>query len=224
MADPFELQGQQIWPTMLFNRKWRDFPKHVDSIIEELYERKNRASANIASGVAVAAKSMDGLYESEFDLFDTDHEGLTALKEWLADTVRQVVSIANGQKIRPDLLRVGFTEAWSHISNEGGYHDAHYHGDCSWCGIFYVRSAQCRPSDGTGAGNGISRFYRPLGSGGLLGDIGNAYLAHNRVDFTPSDGVVVIFPAYLLHSGLPYRGEDDRILIAFNTKTTLLDS
>jgi len=32
------------------------------------------------------------------------------------------------------------------------------------------------------------------------------------------DGLLVLFPSYLLHSGLPYRGGKDRVLIAFNAQ------
>ena len=33
--------------------------------------------------------------------------------------------------------------------------------------------------------------------------------------------MVLLFPSYLLHSGLPYRGAQDRIVIAFNTQVHL---
>ncbi len=204
---------------MVFNRRWDRLDQHVDDIVAYLYHLKSEAKTNIASGVAVTAKSMDGLFESDFELFESENAGIRALRGWIDGTIRQVVSIANGSKVKPDDLQVTFTEAWSHISNDGGYHDAHYHSDCSWCGIFYVRAAQCHATDETGAGNGISRFYSPRGTGGTVSDIGNAYLSHNRMDFTPSDGMLVVFPSYLLHSGLPYRGDEDRILIAFNTQT-----
>jgi hypothetical protein len=29
---------------------------------------------------------------------------------------------------------------------------------------------------------------------------------------------LLLFPAYLWHSGLPYRGEEDRIVLAFNAR------
>lgn len=204
---------------MVFTRRWQDHDRYVDPLCAELYARKDRATAQIESGVAVGAKSMDGLYESDFDLFESSAEPIQALRGWIEETLRQAVSIANGQQRNPDELEVEFTEAWAHISNDGGFHDAHYHGNCSWCGIFYVKAAECRPTDETGAGNGISRFYSPVATGGLIEDYGGKYLNLNRTDFLPQDGFLVLFPSYLLHSGLPYRGTADRVLIAFNTKT-----
>jgi len=118
-------------------------------------------------------------------------------------------------------VRVEFPDSWSHITNDGGFHDAHYHGNCSWCGIYYVQSGDSRGTSASGVGNGISRFYSPIGTGALLNDYGNAYLTSNRIDITPVDGLLFLFPAYLLHSGLPYTGGEDRILIAFNSRSEL---
>ena len=67
----------------------------------------------------------------------------------------------------------------------------------------------------------MSRFYSPIGTGGAFSDYGNAYLSSNRVDITPVDGMLLLFPSYLLHSALPYRGEKDRIVISFNSQVTL---
>ena len=39
------------------------------------------------------------------------------------------------------------------------------------------------------------------------------------VDPPPRDGLLILFPSYLLHSALPYRGERDRIVISFNSCT-----
>jgi hypothetical protein len=41
------------------------------------------------------------------------------------------------------------------------------------------------------------------------------------MDVPPIPGTLVLFPAYLLHSGLPYKGDKDRVLLAFNTTSTL---
>jgi len=55
-------------------------------------------------------------------------------------------------------------------------------------------------------------------------DYGNSYLSNNRLDITPIDGLLVLFPAFLLHSGLPYKGERDRVVIAFNSRSYLVQA
>jgi uncharacterized protein (TIGR02466 family) len=221
MAGEFDLAGRKAWPTMFFVRRWQEHPAEAPAIIQYLLDLRGSASGRIASGVAPAAKSMEGLFESDFDLFKRDHPGLKKLVAWIEQTVRQAVSVANDGKFRPEQVRVEIPDAWYHVTNQGGFHDAHYHSDCSWCGIFYLQSGDSRPTDQTGAGNGVSRFYSPINTGALLKDLGNAYLSTNRIDIAPVDGMLLLFPAYLLHAGLPYRGDRDRIVIAFNSRSYL---
>ena len=233
MASEYDLGGRQSWPTMFFFRKWRHHPEEAPGILEFLYRERAAAKSSVASGVAPAAKSARGLYESDFDLLRSDHAGIRRLGAWFEQTVRQAVAVANGSRVNPERVRVEIPESWSHITNDGGFHDAHYHGECSWCGIYYVRAgdagnpAAAGPAAGapTGgaAGNGVSRFYSPIATGGLLKDFGNAYLASNRVDITPVEGMLLLFPSFLLHSGLPYSGGQDRVLIAFNSRSYLAE-
>jgi uncharacterized protein (TIGR02466 family) len=214
-----DLGGKQVWPTMLFHRKWSAAAEETASIVQFLYELRSQRGGQIDSGVAMAAKAAHGLFETDFELFKSDHAGVRKLVAWCEESVRKAVSVANGQRWKPDDLRVEIPDAWAHITNDGGHHDAHYHGGCSWCGIFYLQAGDVTPTQPTAAGNGVSRFYSPLPTGGILPDVGNAYLSSNRIDITPVDGLLVLFPAYLLHSGLPYKGERDRVVIAFNSRT-----
>jgi hypothetical protein len=41
------------------------------------------------------------------------------------------------------------------------------------------------------------------------------------LDLPIENGLLLIFPSYLLHSGLPYQGQIDRIVIAFNAQCFL---
>ena len=223
MSNTNSLQPLQIWPTVLFRRFWQHASEEHPGIIEHLYQLKSAQSSNIDSGVATAMKPAEGMYEGTLDLFaKTDHPGLKRLIGFLDESVRQAVSMINGKQVPPDHIDVDFRESWYHISNDGGFHDAHYHGSCSWCGIYYIRAGS-PPGDKPGtAGNGLSRFYCPIPRGGLADDFGIQYLSQaGSFDVPPTDGMLVLFPSYLLHSGLPYRGEEDRILLAFNTASYL---
>ena len=74
------------------------------------------------------------------------------------------------------------------------------------------------PAQSGGAPNGGSRFYTPLQLG--YRDWGNRYLVE-EIDVPVEDGLLVLFPSHLRHSGLPYRGSRDRIVIAFNARVFL---
>ncbi|MEM6905676.1 MAG: putative 2OG-Fe(II) oxygenase [Pseudomonadota bacterium] len=40
----------------------------------------------------------------------------------------------------------------------------------------------------------------------------------------PINGRLVLFPSFLLHSALPYRGDTDRIIVSFNSRTRIAPS
>lgn len=221
---PFGLETKIAWPTTMFVRLWRDHAQHAPGMIQEFERMKAQQKHNIDSGVAIGAKSAEGLFESRMDLFETtEHPDVRQLGRFCASSVRRAVWEINGREVDAKRIRIEFKDSWYHITNHSGFHDAHYHGGCSWCGIYYVQSADSAKEKGTGAGNGVSRFYAPFGRGGLVDDYGNRYLGQGMLDFPPRDGVLVLFPAYLLHSGLPYSGEKDRILVAFNACAWLED-
>lgn len=221
---PFELRSKTAWPTLFFTRVWRDHSKHAAGLLTRFSEMKAAQAKNIDSGVAVGAKAEHGLFEGRMDLFEhSDHPDVKQLVRFCASTIRKVVWQVNGREVEAKRIAVEFKDSWYHITNEGGFHDAHYHSGCSWCGIYYVQSGDAPTDRPQGAGNGVSRFYAPVGCGGLTDDYGNKYLGTGMLDVPPRDGMLVIFPAFLLHSGLPYVGTQDRVLVAFNTCTRLTD-
>jgi hypothetical protein len=73
-----ELTAKTFWSTVFFQRDWDDHSRHAPELIRFLLERQAAATERIVSGVARAAKS--GLFESDFNLFDTDENALKALK------------------------------------------------------------------------------------------------------------------------------------------------
>lgn len=219
---PTDLIPRTFWPTTMFSRAYSDHGRDVADIVEHLYALKARESCNIASGVAPSMKSKDGLFESRFDLFkETDCEPLKRLVAFIDESVRLAVWHANGRQADPAKIKVEFLDSWFHITNNSGFHDAHYHGGCSWCGVYYLQIDEVPAQRPDHAPSGVNRFYAPRSSGGILDDYGNAYLSQSHVDVPPIPGTLCLFPAYLLHSGLPYAGQKDRVILSFNSRSTL---
>lgn len=211
------LRGVQAWPTMFFLRNWTAQANHAAGIIGHLESLRSRQGRPLASGVAERMKSGQGLSEGGFDLLREPHDDIAALASFITGTVAGAAGVANECQERAADLAVTIVDSWYHITNDGGFHDAHFHHGCSWCGIYYVRVGDAGRRPGGGAPNGGSRFYCPLTCGGQYRDFGNRYLG-GTLDMPIEDGLLVVFPSYLLHSGLPYQGEADRIVIAFNAR------
>jgi uncharacterized protein (TIGR02466 family) len=135
--------------------------------------------------------------------------------------VRSAAAHDNGSRVDPERLHVTFPDSWFHVTNDGGFHNAHFHGGCSWCGIYYLLAGESGGGADRSAPNGGNRFYSPLAAGGGYRDYGNEYPSTTSVDPPPRDGLLILFPSDLLHSGLPYRRSKDRIVISFDSRTTL---
>lgn len=208
-----------IWSTNMFFCRWGEHGQEAADMISFMYKLRDQERDNIASGVAKAAKPKKGLFESKFNIFEADHPGVRKLASFVGNALCAAVSQVHQGQIAPNQLRACAVESWVHITNDGGFHDSHQHHQCSWCGIYYVQAGDVEPpQQNSGARNGINRFYSPLGSGGTYQDDGNIYLRNSNFDVTPEDGLLVLFPSYLLHSALPYSGEQDRVVIAFNAQ------
>lgn len=219
MPLPSHAAVKQLWATSLYAFRWVDHEAEAPGIISFLYELRDQQLTNISSGIAPGAKSADGLYESDFDLFSKSHQGMQKLKAFIEQSVQQTVVDVNQLSIDPSELSVTVRDSWYHITNSGGFHDSHFHGNCSWCGIYYLQIGDSGTRERHGAPNGGNRFYSPHSAGGRYDDIGNRYLGATSMDPPISDGMLLLFPAYLMHSGLPYVGDHDRIVISVNTRT-----
>ncbi len=203
---------------MFFTRRWNLYAQEGPSVLAFLKQLQAEQAKKIDSGVAVGAKSAEGLYESRFDLFLHQEESLRKLVKFIEGTLALAVCVANNQESLPQDVQIDFIDSWYHITNDGGFHDAHVHHGCSWCGIFYLELGASGRRYGNSAPNGGSRFYCPFNLGGNYRDFGNKYLTAS-VDPPIENGLLLLFPSYLMHSGLPYRGEQDRVVIAFNAQS-----
>ncbi len=225
MSLPPGIVCHQFWPTSFFVCQWNDHPQEAPGIITYLYQLRAQSEDPIASNIARSAKPTQGLFESDFDLLSHNHPGLSKLKRFAYRAIQFAAAHVNGGSVEPDRLRIAFADSWFHITSDGGFHDTHFHGNCSWCGIYYLQpgAAQSRPDPSrVGAPNGGNRFYSPIQAGGAFQDFGNQYLNSCYIDPPIHPGMLLLFPSYLWHSGLLYRGAEDRIVISFNSRVELV--
>lgn len=179
------IKPQAMWPT-LFHVATFPEPQAVKATLVELcYQLREREPA-----WGIAARSKQGLYESQPRFFDhAAAEPLLAFCNAVVATVFQRVP--------------RFVESWCHITNGGGYHDAHAHVDFARgvCGIYYLQAGDCRAEPV----NGVNRFYSP-----------NLFDQNEVADIVPEEGKLILFPGHVRHAALPYTGGLDRIVISFN--------
>ena len=158
----------------------------------------------------VAAYAKHNLKESRFDFFNSNESIIQESMRWFGNCLVETVThfdnyyrekhlVLNGQ------YGVGFVDSWFHIGKKYSVHEVHNHGNCSWCGIFYV--------DVGDVGSGETVFRNPITS--TFTDCGNSYM-FTSMKVIPENGKLVLFPSYLDHYQSLYTGDKERIVIGFN--------
>tara|TARA_Y100000114_G_scaffold35023_1_gene30567 strand:+ start:99 stop:710 length:612 start_codon:yes stop_codon:yes gene_type:complete len=175
----------------------------IDDLKSYIYSLEGKG---IESNIAPHIKH--NLVESKFNLFAHESDIIKKTSKWIGDSVKETVNHIQMEKYGYNLR---FNDSWYHITKINGMHEPHLHPSCSWCGVFYVQSGD--------EGSGETVFQTPVRSTYL--DRGNLYLNNiSSVRVKPKDGMLVLFPSYLIHYQAPYKGTQDRIVIAFNCSVT----
>ena len=107
---------------------------------------------------------------------------------------------------------------WANVNRSGHANDFHSHPGAYWSGVYYVDDGGIAADPSLG---GELEFMDPRGPGPAMyapqlafGSAGLSVGANETV--RPKSGLLVMFPAWLLHQVRPYRGAARRISIAFN--------
>jgi uncharacterized protein (TIGR02466 family) len=145
---------------------------------------------------------------------------------WGGAPMATIIDIAKGAASQMTADRAGelinpawTVMAWANVNGPGDGNSCHYHPGAFWSGTYYVADGGCADDPALG---GEFEMLDPRGPGtnmyapGLkfAGADGNAAGAAVRI--RPRPGLLFIFPSWLMHQVLPYRGTGLRISIAFN--------
>jgi len=205
------MQPMPLWPTMFYNFDWSDHKKHAQELKTVCQDLEKQ---NYVSNIAPDAKR--GLYESGFDFVEYPSPAVRAWADWVKNCMFQASNNANKRYWPPGTnVQVELHESWCHITRDGGYHDMHIHPNSTWSCIYYL---DCGDMDGA-TKNGLNRFYNPNTT--MHTDTGTLYISRdNSIDILAEPGMLILFPSWIQHSALPYRGKQDRYVLSANSRIT----
>lgn len=208
-----QMKATMQWPTPLLELTNPNHGQIKSSLIDHCYAIERRAAE---AGAANADKAP--VFESRPDLFKPgETPEVLAVRQFVVDALSQsfihLFKIRNPEVPPPGHITIDLSESWVQLMRDGGYADARYNANCSWCGLYYVDVGESSAAD---PANGVDRFFPPMGMG--YEDLGSMAYRQSPINVTPEDGKLILFPSYLQHSAVPYRGKKDRIVIAFNTR------
>lgn len=176
-------------------------------------EAEGSAYANIAPTMQI-----DGnLFESRFDLFHWEDPDVVTLREFCTAAVFRAVAELNGYD-RERLARLRMSaDAWFHITRPGGQFGMHNHPMATWSGIYCVDSGY---PDGAPVESARVQFMHPVPGAGAFSDMSVANMrapwSNRHKEIALQAGQLVLFPSWLMHQVLPYRGKGERVTVAFN--------
>lgn len=152
-----------------------------------------------------------------FYLFKDDLIGkykLDNLKTRIFEAVDRYITLTRWSRIydtRPNNIEkknysIALRNSWINIQSKSTSHDWHCHPGYTIAGVYYMRVSEQQ---------GGIQFQNP----NIL--MQNCYFPENQrssatIEILPSDGEIVLFPAWLMHNTMPNTSEEDRISVAFN--------
>jgi uncharacterized protein (TIGR02466 family) len=206
------IEQSEAWNTPLFFSRLQNHDQVKEQVLSYINQYVAAQHQAVESEVALNAKR--NLFESELNFFESGSDELQKLVTEIKDHLLLAVSGLNYDYWVEDAEpAVNITESWFHVTENGGYHDVHSHPNCSWCGIYCLDPGDSNIENASG----VNRFYDPRIHAAHYLDAGNLFLHQEGYwDVAPVEGQLVLFPSYLKHSALPYFGEKNRVVLAFN--------
>jgi uncharacterized protein (TIGR02466 family) len=206
------MQPINVWPVIMYDFQWAQHQKYKQQLKQVCQDLESK---NSQSNVAPSAKR--GLYESGFDFVTTPDPAVEALSHWIKDCLFKSAANANREYWPAGAnINIEIHESWCHITRDGGYHDMHTHPGSSWSAIYYLDTGDMDAA----SKNGLNRFFCPYNN--MYIDAGTAWTSRNTsIDITAQEGMLIVFPSFVQHNALTYRGEKERYVISVNSKVTL---
>src|SRR5574338_749073 len=104
-----------------------------------------------------------------------------------------------------------YLAAWANVLRRGDYFTPHTHAGCAWSAVLYVDAGDSGPDHG-----GALAFRDPRAGADMVRSATNAFDHACTFHILPRTGMLVVFPAWLVHWVVPYQGERPRISVAAN--------
>ena len=153
-------------------------------------------------------KSNFGGWHSTEDLLEWPYSATQALRTWIIDGFKLATKKTSRGASYNGRMQVN---CWANVNGNGHSNDLHNHPQCAWSGVYYVDVGTPVSDEER---SGFLHFLDPRAGAGIVEDP-FAKFGKGR-EFKPINGQLLLFPSWLMHGVRPYRGQGERISIAFN--------
>jgi len=195
-----------VYPTPILKRYYANLDDLNQQLIDYLHQLEQYAGENSDGH----KKSNVAGWRSGDDLLNTDNTAIKQLEKMMIDSIQVMLSKAplpRLDKVELDMF------AWANINRDGSYNTPHIHPTYHFAGIYYVATGTL---DRHYSQNGQLEIIDPRPAAAAMPITGFEF--GGTMQIKPRAGLLVIFPAWLMHSVLPFKGAGERISIPFNIK------
>ena len=173
-------------------------------------------------------KHLAGRIASERRIYKEDmiKYGVSDFMEGCLKTYAFESAKANGFIKEGVQMQASINSAWVVSQYENEYNPLHNHTGCDISGVLYLKMPNVK---------GRRQKFLPKVKEGKPDNDGNITFVYNSAsqrhgdalengvaEVEPKDGMMLLFPSYLLHTVYPFLGEEERRCIAFNGQYNLV--
>ena len=197
------MQVHSLFPTPVLTGTWDQAPKY-NPVLESL------VCAEMARTPGTKTSNV-GAWRSHEDLMDWQGEAVAAFSGWLDECTKTYLSqVTSGATARLD-SRVSYV-AWANVNASGDYRKPHLHAGRQFAGVYYVKIPG---KEAIVPDEGCLDFIDPRGGAAMMPVPGDPFFPP-RYQVRPTEGLLVLFPAWLLHMVNPHFATGDRISIGID--------
>ena len=205
--------GPQTANVMLPDDAVKALIKMTDNIIKD---KKSQSHGRSLAGVIDSELKV---YKSDMDAAGVDQLLESCVKSYVVHSAKQ-----HGMFKENYVFETNINSAWivSQYANE--YNPLHNHTGCEMSGVIYLKTPNVK---------GRRNIESKKGKQESDGDISFVYNTASQrnqdifekglVQITPTPGVMLMFPSYLVHTVYPFIGEGERRCIAFNANYRVVE-
>lgn len=194
-----------FYPTTVLHRSLPGM-EEANRQLAALVREMERSDPNFTAGTTT-----EGGFQTAPELFKRDHPALNALKGHVRAAVQSYAQtlVAQECSVKPARMEFGLW-GWAVILRAGNGQGIHVHPYANISGVYYVEAPPALLDGASEAGRICFHDPRPRANMNQLPR------QITRQSTAPVPGDLVLFPSWLEHSVPPFRGEGERICIAFN--------
>jgi len=198
--DHIKQQIMSVFATPVMARKVPELEAINPRLKEIVLARETVRPRNIGSNI--------GGWQSDHDLMQWSEPEMEIFNEHLGIAIQEMTSATvNDLPPEMDIIVTG----WANVARNGSYSRAHSHDGSLWSAIYYVA---VEPPTTDHPYSGLLSFIDPRSGARTLPNMSDPFGYH--LDIQPEEGLLVVFPGWLLHEVHPFYGKGERISLSAN--------